>query len=152
MITAWRICKTKHAPSAFDGRGATKFPGRWNPLGVRAVYTSENRSLAQLEVLANAEDRELLTAAAWTIIPVRFDLDLLHAPEKFPDDWRQVPAPDSTRRFGGDWMKKGISPVLRVPSVVTLGEFNYVLNPVHPDFRKLAIGPPEAFTFDARVK
>jgi len=119
---------------------------------VRAVYTSENRSLAQLEVLANAEDRELLTAAAWTIIPARFDLDLLHAPERFPDDWRQVPAPDSTRRFGGDWMKKGVSPVLRVPSVVTLGEFNYVLNPIHPEFRRLTIGAPEAFTFDSRVK
>jgi len=105
-----------------------------------------------LEVLANAEDRELLTAAAWTIIPVRFDLDLLHAPEKLPDDWRRVPAPDSTRRFGGDWMKKGVSPVLRVPSVVTLGEFNYVLNPIHPEFRRLTIGPPEAFTFDARIK
>jgi len=152
LITAWRICKTKLAFRAFDGRGAAEFPGRWNPLGVRAVYTSENRSLAQLEVLANAEDRELLTAAAWTIIPVRFDLDLLHAPEKFPDDWRQVPAPDSTRRFGGDWLKKGVSPVLRVPSVVTLGEFNFVLNPIHPEFRRLAMGPPEAFTFDARVK
>jgi RES domain-containing protein len=152
LITAWRICKTKLAFRAFDGRGAAEFPGRWNPPGVRAVYTSENRSLAQLEVLANAEDRELLTAAAWTIIPVRFDIDSLHAPEKFPDDWRQVPAPDSTRRFGGDWMKKGVSPVLRVPSVVTLGEFNYVLNPIHPEFRRLTIGPPEAFTFDARVK
>jgi RES domain-containing protein len=49
-------------------------------------------------------------------------------------------------------MKKGVSPVLRVPSVVTLGEFNYVLIPIHPEFRRLTIGPPEAFTFDARVK
>jgi len=152
LITAWRICKARHAPAAFDGRGAAAFPGRWNPPGVRAVYTSENRSLAQLEVLANAEDRDLLTAAEWTLIPARFDPELLHVPEKFPDDWRQVPAPDSTRRFGGDWIKKGVSPVLRVPSVVTLGEFNYILNPAHPEFRRLTIGQPEAFAFDARIK
>ena len=152
MITAWRICRAGHAAAAFDGRGAAEFPGRWNPPGSRAVYASENRSLAQLEVLANAGDRELLTAARWIIIAARFDPDLLHSPGKFPDDWRRVPAPDSTRRFGGDWLRKGVTPVLRVPSVVTLGEFNYVLNPVHPGFRRLSMGPPEPFTFDARVK
>lgn len=152
MITAWRICKARHVAAAFDGRGAAEFPGRWNPPGVRAVYTSENRSLAQLEVLANAEDRELLTKAAWSIIPVRFDSDLLHSPQSFPDDWRQVPAPESTRRFGGDWVKKAVYPVLRVPSVATLGEFNYVLNPAHPGLRRLEIGAPEDFTFDARLK
>jgi RES domain-containing protein len=49
-------------------------------------------------------------------------------------------------------LKKGVSPALRVPSVATPGEYNYILNPNHPEFRRLAIGPPEAFTFDSRVK
>jgi RES domain-containing protein len=151
VITAWRLCKRKRATEAFDGRGAEKTPGRWHAAGVRAVYTAENRSLAALEVLANAEDKDLLAAALWVTIPVHFDPILVYAPKKFPDDWRQVPAPESTREFGALWLKELRSVVLRVPSAVTLGEFNYVLNPLHPDFSKLRIGPPDAFNFDARL-
>jgi RES domain-containing protein len=110
---------------------------------------AENRSLAALEVLVHA-DRDSLTAASWSIIPVRFDAGLVTVPARFPADWRQVPAPDSTRIFGGTWLQKGASAILRVPSVVTLGEFSYILNPVHPDFSKVDIGRAEAFTFDSR--
>jgi RES domain-containing protein len=41
--------------------------------------------------------------------------------------------------------------VLRVPSVVTAGEFNFILNPRHPDFARLKLGLPEPFAFDARL-
>jgi len=151
VITAWRLCKRKRAAEAFDGRGAEKTPGRWNTTGLRAIYTAESRSLAALEVLANAEDKSLLTAVPWAMIPVQFDPVLVCAPKKFPEDWRQVPAPESTRNFGALWLKELRSVVLRVPSAVTLGEFNYLLNPLHPDFSKIKIGSPEAFSFDARL-
>lgn len=151
MITAWRLCKLKRAAEAFEGRGAEKTPGRWNAPGTRAVYTAENRSLAALEVLANAEDKALLSAVSWVIIPVQINPGLVHVPRKFPDDWRKVPSPESTREFGADWIREIRSAVLRVPSAVTLGEFNFILNPLHPDFEKLVIGPPENFSFDARL-
>lgn len=151
MIEAWRICESRHVRTAFGGHGAAEFPGRWNTLGVRAVYVAENRSLAALEVLANAEDRGLLTAASWSIIAVRFDATVALAPKRFPEDWRSVPAPDSTRQFGRDWANSGITPVLKVPSVVTLGEFNYILNPVHPHFSRLVIAAHEPFMFDTRT-
>ncbi|MBI2497892.1 MAG: RES domain-containing protein, partial [Opitutae bacterium] len=40
---------------------------------------------------------------------------------------------------------------LRVPSVVVPGEFNYLLNPAHPDFKRVKIGKPEPFSFDPRL-
>jgi RES domain-containing protein len=150
LITAWRLCAAAAAVSAFEGHGAAKYPGRWNPLGVRAVYTAENRSLAALEVLVHA-DKDSLTAASWSIIPVRFDPGLVTAAARFPAHWRDVPAPEATRVFGGTWLAKGGSAVLRVPSVVTLGEFCYILNPLHPDFAKVEIGKAEVFTFDVRT-
>jgi RES domain-containing protein len=151
LITAWRICAAARASTAFDGHSAAKYPGRWNPSGVRAVYAAENRSLAALEVLVHAEDKELLVAAQWCIIPVRFDPSLVSTPGRFPANWQKVPAPEATRKFGGDWFAKGTSAVLRVPSVVTPGEFCYILNPLHPDFAKAVIGKAEAFSFDGRT-
>jgi RES domain-containing protein len=151
LITAWRIVKAPLSATAFDGEGAAKFPGRWNSLGTRVVYTAENRSLAALEVLANAGSKDELAKAAWNIIPIRFDPHLVFSPARVPANWREVPAPDSTRSFGGGWCIKGTSAVLKVPSAVMLGEFCYMLNPLHSDFAKIEIGPAEAFTFHARI-
>jgi RES domain-containing protein len=68
-----------------------------------------------------------------------------------PTNWREVPSPDSTRIFGSSWAAKGVSAVMKVPSTVTLGEFCYILNPLHPDFSKAEIGPIEIFRFNART-
>lgn len=151
MITAWRICKARHLTTAFDGRGAAEHPGRWNPAGVPVVYLAESRSLASLEVLVHAEDFTLLTAIRWVAVPVTFAESLLQTPKRVPDDWREQPAPPTTQEFGRSWVDAGASVVLRVPSVVTAGEFNFLLNPRHPDFRRLRIGPPEPFAFDPRL-
>lgn len=151
MITAWRICKARHLATAFDGRGAAEHPGRWNPAGVPVVYLAESRSLASLEVLVHAEDLTLLTAIHWVAVPVTFDEALLHRPKRVPDDWRVVPVPPATREFGRAWVAAGTSVVLRVPSVVTAGEFNLLVNPRHPDFPRLKFGAPEPLAFDPRL-
>lgn len=151
MITAWRICKTKWARSAFDGRGAAVVPGRWNSSGTSIIYTAESRSLASLEVLVHAEDTSLLSAMSMVAIPISFADTLVETPAKFPPDWRELPAPASTRAFGDAWIASGRSAILRVPSVVTLGEFNYLLNPHHPDFARITLGKPELFSFDGRL-
>ncbi len=151
MITAWRICQARHRFTAFDGRGAAEFPGRWNPAGVPVVYLAESRSLASLEVLVHAEDIRLLTAVAWLAVPVSFPEALVQRPRRIPEAWRQQPAPEATREFGRAWVEAATSVVLRVPSVVTAGEFNFILNPRHADFSRLKLGLPEPFAFDARL-
>lgn len=137
--------------AAFDGRGAADNPGRWNVPGVPVVYTAESRSLASLEVLVHTEDTRLLVAVAWMTIPVTIDEQLIEIPKHLPEDWRQLPAPPSTREFGTRWVRQARSPALRVPSIVVDGEFNYVLNPRHPDFGQLKIGAPSPLSFDPRL-
>lgn len=152
MITAWRICQERHRATAFSGRGAAEYPGRWNPAGLPVVYLAESRSLAALEILVHAEDLNLLTAAQWVALPVRFEASLVHRPPRVPEDWRALPASPETREFGRAWVDAGTSVVLRVPSAVTGGEFNFLLNPRHPDFSRLQFGPAEEFTFDPRLR
>jgi RES domain-containing protein len=48
-------------------------------------------------------------------------------------------------------LEQGRTAVLQVPSRVIPVEPNYVLNPVHPDFQRLRIAPPEPFRFDERL-
>jgi RES domain-containing protein len=84
-------------------------------------------------------------------IPVDIDEQLIEIAKHLPEDWGQLPAPPSTREFGTQWIMQARSAVLRVPSIVVDGEFNYILNPRHPDFRHLKIGAPVPFSFDPRL-
>jgi RES domain-containing protein len=139
-------------PSAFDGRGAAEYPGRWNGPGIAVVYTAENRSLASLAVLVHAEDTQLLAAVKWSMIPVHIDESLVEILQTPPKGWRDLPAPGSTRELGTRWVIESRSAVLRVPSAVIDGEFNYVLNPRHTDFPRIEIGAPIAYSFDPRLR
>ena len=151
-ITVWRLCRKPYAPESDSGEGSRLFGGRWSPVGLRVAYSSESRSLATIEVLANARDPELLFAQPWVMIPATLPAEIIEAPRRVPDNWRTTPYATDTQAFGAEWARAARSAALRVPSAVVLGEFNYLLNPAHPDFARVRIGPPEVFSFDLRLR
>jgi RES domain-containing protein len=55
------------------------------------------------------------------------------------------------RAFGDYWFDEKLSVTLRVPSAVVPGEWNYLLNPAHPDFARIVAARPIAFEFDPRL-
>ena len=151
MIRAWRIVKTRYSADAFSGEGARLYGGRWNSPGVTMVYTAGSKSLATLELLVHLDNTSVLPS--FSNCPVDFDDSLVESIDSatLPRDWRQSPSPISLQAVGDDWISRGSSVVLRVPSAVTEGEYNYLLNPAHVDFKKLIIGRMEAFKLDPRL-
>lgn len=99
----------------------------------------------------HTEDTRVLAAINWATIPVHIDEAFIEITDSLPEDWRLLPAPRSTRELGSRWVAESRSVVLRVPSIVVDGEFNYLLNPRHPDFARLKIGEPQHFSFDPRL-
>lgn len=150
MPSAWRLTKTKYLASAWDGKGARQAGGRWNSVGTAAVYTSSTLSLALAETLVHLSAGVL---PAYTAIPIEFDDALVSIlePDDVPKNWNVDPPPASTQAIGDAWVSAGRSAVLRVPSVVVPVEFNYVLNPKHPDFPSARVGAPWPFPFDPRL-
>lgn len=149
-VVVWRIAPAARESSIFTGAGGLYVEGRWHPKGCRMVYTSESRALASLEIMVNVPDRRELGRHAWVIASAEIPASLILRPARFPLDWRVIPSGDATRAFGKDWLDSAVSPALRVPSAVVLGEFNYLLNPLHPDFSKINLSAPQPFAFDAR--
>lgn len=151
MPTAWRIVKSRHGASAFDGEGARLYGGRWNSPGTRMVYTAQSKSLAILEVLVHLQKSSVLPS--YSLRAAHFGEELLERLDRLelPGDWREHPAPPALRRIGDTWVEEGRSCVLEVPSVVVEEESNYLLNPLHPDFDYITIGEPEPFEFDPRL-
>ena len=149
-LSAWRITKQKHAKSAFNGEGARLYGGRWNSSGTPMIYTAQSQSLAVLEVLVHLESPELLKRYLLfeVVIDVSYvgELDL----SSLPRNWKANPIPPRVQAIGDDWVASGRSAVMRVPSTLVPGESNFLLNPRHPDFRKLRIGKALPFQFDPR--
>lgn len=148
-VTAWRITQARYLDgddasagrAAFGGEGARRYGGRWNPRGVPVAYAAGSRSLALLEVLVHLGAASLLER--YLLIPARFEENLVETLDDPPEGWREHPAPHATQAVGKRWVEEQRSPVLRVPSVIVPAEPNYVLNPRHPAFSEVEIGPPE---------
>ncbi len=148
----WRICSQRFAESAFTGKGAYDNGGRWNPPGYYVVYTSGSLSLAALEFCVNLEhDAGVLPLAAVSAEVSDLVKVLSVRLEDLASDWRTYPAPPSAQQIGARWIAAAESAVLSAPSVVIPGERNYLLNPAHPQFRKIVIYKPEPFGFDPRM-
>ncbi|MGZ8868063.1 MAG: RES family NAD+ phosphorylase [Thermoanaerobaculia bacterium] len=151
MITAWRITSAEYAETAFDGRGAKLYGGRWNSVGTSVIYTSSSAALAALELLVRIRKREKLRD--YVIFACSFEAALIEAADRgsLPSNWRGHPGPAELRHLGDRWAGEARSAVLQVPSVIIETESNFLLNPAHPDFTKVAVADPVRFALDVRL-
>lgn len=152
MIRAFRLCKTRHLATAFTGEGARLYGGRWNSPGQAVIYASSSLSLATLEVLVHLEDPAAFARLfSWVSLefPERFieELDL----KKLRAGWADDEINLTSRMIGDEWLRSLRTPVLAVPSVVTPGEWNYLLNPFHPGFSEVLTSEPARFQPDPRL-
>jgi RES domain-containing protein len=148
----WRVCPARRTATAFDGEGARLNGGRWNHVGLSAVYVSATISLGLLEYLVNADPD--LAPEALVRIPVdcpdEIQVDDITV-AGLPREWRSYPAPDSVKDIGSEWLRGCRNLILSVPSVIVPQERNFVLNPCHLRFKELGIGPAEPFSLDPRL-
>ncbi len=151
MKRIWRVTQRGFIDSAFNGEGARSEGGRWNSVGTPLVYTSENLSLAVLETLIHLKFAEALSL--YVAIPADVDERLIeqHLDSTLPTDWEKDPAPLALQTIGDQWCWAKRSLVLSVPSAVVTVENNYLINPLHPDFKTLKIGEPVDLPIDTRL-
>ena len=151
MTRVSRILRKRYAKAPFDGEGACRHGGRWSSPGVRLAYPSEHLSLAIIEYFVHIDrddpPPDLVVATADVPDDVsRVDV----APARLPATWRQTPAPAELAAIGDRFARARRAAILVVPSALVPDEFNWLLNPEHPDFRRLRIHPAEPFSYDAR--
>lgn len=153
MTACWRICRKRYATGAYGGKGAADHGGRWNRPGVPVVYTSSSLSLAALEYLVNTGvadlPPDLLVLPAE--IPEALETSRVEV-RALPPGWRSYPAPAALKTIGEEWIRKGETAVLFVPSAVIPEEDNILLNPLHPHFNRIIVGKGRPFVFDPRIR
>ncbi|MBC8121426.1 MAG: RES family NAD+ phosphorylase [Gemmatimonadaceae bacterium] len=148
----YRVSKRKHSATAFSGEGGRLSSGRWNSKGTPIVYTSATLSLAALETFVSLEieDAGTLFVAIGVDIPDEVEIKLLQG-GNLPRGWNAIPAPEALSSIGDRWFNLRETAVLAVPSAIIPAEYNYLLNPLHPDFPKITIYSPAPFSIDSRL-
>lgn len=153
MIEVFRLGAAQFTEDHWKGEGGLHVDGRWHVPGRRIIYTAQSLSLAQLEVLVHIADRKQLPklVLAPAMIPGDLTLQTID-PSDLPTDWRRFsPYSEGTQRLGMQWLSTQRSAVLKVPSAISEAEWNYLFNPLHPDFKRLKLGKPKLFVMDPRV-
>lgn len=135
----YRVAHIKYKEETLSGIGAEKVGGRWNKKGTRAVYCSENMSLALLEYYVHAGNTAHLPQSiliAKIEIPDDFNI---HKLDVLPEKWAQYPYASITTEFFSELAKSRDFFALKVPSTIIGLESNYILNPLYKDFGKVNI-------------
>jgi RES domain-containing protein len=134
----YRIAKCNYVAD-LSGTGARLYGGRWNSVGQSMVYLASNRSLAVLEVLVHLSPA--IFPANFCL--AEFDVPLANIitlmPDELPHNWQDI------------FLKQQKGLLLKVPSAIVPEEFNYLVNPLHPDASKIKLIKQQPFSFDERL-
>lgn len=133
-----------------SGEGAKIYGGRWNCEGVPAVYFASSRALAVLEVLVHLPTGLLPKNFCMASFKVDAEVTEFKA-DDLPTKWQSFPFIKSTQMLGNRFFVENKSLLLKVPSAIVKGDFNYVANPLHLDIKKISLLEKVDFSFDERL-
>ena len=148
-MLVFRISLTKYATSLVaSGRAA-----RWNSNDVKVIYTANSRALACLENVVHRSKLGLsLNFSVMEInIPDSLAITTVNLKD-LPVNWDQFENMHLMQNLGDNWIEECKTAVLKIPSSIIHDEFNYLLNPDHPEFKKIKLETVKPFLFDDRIK
>ncbi len=148
-MRVFRLTKRKYA-GVLNGKGAAKSNNRWNSKGTEMIYTAESRALAMAEVVVHL---------SMDMLPDDFVMMEIDIPENvrveevvdFECGTYLWPPNHETQKLGDGFVRAEECAVLKVPSMVVNGDFNFLINPAHSDFEEISVVDVVDFPFDARL-
>lgn len=150
-MRVFRLLRKKYKIE-LSGKGAALSGNRWNSKGTELIYCADSRALAMAEVAVHL---------SLAILPKDYGMVEIEIPayisiaslgiEDLPQGWNSFPHLLDTQKTGDDFISEKKSCVLKIPSAVVPGDFNYLINPHHPDFLAIKLVDQADFPFDRRL-
>ena len=115
------------------------------------MYASSTLSLAALEYLVHLEIPQAPTDLV--ALAIKLPDASIHRLDRaeLPADWQAVPEHPWCADYGTRWLADGKTLALEVPSALIPDESNFLINPAHPGFSKVAVAAEQPFRFDPRL-
>lgn len=146
----WRIAQQKYALDKLC-HGAAQHGGRWNPVGVPALYGGSAIAVCALEKFVHLGSG-VLPQQVLVAIDLPNDCSVLAPPlADLPADWDALPTSSAAQAFGGRWLAKSEQLAMRLPSAIVHEEQNMLINPRHTDYARVSLQIVRPFVFDRRL-
>lgn len=150
-MNLYRLSNSRRADD-LTGTGAKLLAGRWNFPGTSVLYTASSKALAILEVLVHSTVSYIPDYYRMLTIRVSED-SLLSVPlDQLPDGWSSLNPPDSIKDLTESWVSENRFLLLKVPSAVVSGDYNFLINPGHPRVAEVIIVDRHPYLFDLRLR
>lgn len=150
-MIVYRISRGKYKDD-LSGTGAEINGGRWNNKGTKVLYTASSIALAMTEVAVHVP---------FGILPIGYFVISIEIPDVKISNvtdkdlrgttWNSHPPSHITQKIGDDFIIANKDLILKVPSAVAPGDFNFLINPSHKEFSKVKIIKMSPFGFDQRL-
>lgn len=148
-MIVYRISNAAYSDD-ISGTGAKINGARWNSKGIPMLYTTAHISLAVLEMLVNTQFKDY--AIPLDLLYIRLPDDIIATEiklNKLKENWKEDPS--YTKFMGNHFIEQQTSLLLQVPSAVIPEEANFLINPLHKDFKKIKIQKTKSFWPDKRL-
>lgn len=151
-LVAWRLDARQFASTWDSGEGAYRFGGRWNSVGVRAVYCALDASTTILEVAVHRGFKRMDTIAH-SLTSLRIidpaDVHVVDA-ESLPNaNWLRTGMPGAGQQSFGDALLR-THKFVAVPSVVSPNSWN-LLFVASMAAGRYTLRSQEGFALDTRL-
>lgn len=129
----YRLSRKAHARK-LDGLGAKLYPGRWDSLDVPMIYCAGTIAQCVVEMLVHLDNSPDDYSLVELTVPD--DVRIVQTdPKRLPEQWKDKQYNAPTRTVGDAFIPSDHL-LMRVPSVVVAGKFNYLLNPTNHDIER----------------
>ena len=151
-MIVYRLANPTYARD-ITGTGAKTYGGRWNGVGTPMLYTAPQIGTTLAEHLVHIEDPELYPNNQLLVeIYVPDSATVLQIdPSMLKPGWSAVPAPVYLQEIGNKFILSREALILSVPSVGAPGTYNYLLNPLHPEFIDVYLNDLYPYPLDERI-
>lgn len=153
-VKLWRIAAETKEYKANDlsGRGAAKYPGRWNATGEQVIYTAPTLALAVLETAAHLDDSGLPLSRF--VVQLTVPIAVWKARQELKVSgidpaWCAIPSGKASVDIGSTWYRSATSALLLVPSVIVQEECVVLINATHPDAKGIKAQTIRLFAFNS---
>ena len=148
-MLAYRITHKQYSTKLF----APRFAGRWNGAGRKVIYCAESIALAFLENMIRRQGVGFNGDFKTMILEIPDDLKTQTiTADHLPTGWREFTDYSKCQPLGNAWYDDGTLPLLKVPSTVLPESFNYIINSIHPDFKKIKLVKVTDLIPDERIE
>jgi RES domain-containing protein len=132
---------------------ASGVAGRWASAGKKVIYAAESIALALLENMVRRQGVGFNDDFKIVVIEIPDDIAIhIIKPGELKAGWRNFREYTICQVIGNKWFDAQDTCILKVPSAVIPESSNYVINTLHPDFKRIKIVQISPLVPDERIE